>query len=185
MKGTDLPTKSLIVQRLRELAGPLGPFTSMEERDAEQAQWHRALTPADAAVLVDLLYEPVAAADRGPALDWMFTMEIQDALAAIGRRDPPWFCALVGRAFAQRGANESLIAVLGEVGGDAAVELLVELSGRTTLSKDEQMALIGALGTLGGERARARLLGLREQLGPDGDPELLRDLDLALGEDGP
>lgn len=34
------------------------------------------------------IHEPVAAADRGPALDWMFTMEIEDGLAALGRRDP-------------------------------------------------------------------------------------------------
>lgn len=175
--------KRAIIQRARELAGPLGPFTSMEERDAERAQWHEELTPSDAAVLVDLLHEPVAAADRGPALDWMFTMELEDGLAALGRRDPGWFCALVRREFARRGANDSLIAALGEVGGDGAAEVLVELSVCTTLTKDEQMALIGALGTLGGERARASLLGLREQLGPDGDPELLRDLGLALGEE--
>lgn len=172
-------TRTAVVEKLGHLAGPLGPFTSIEEREAEAAQWHEQLTKSDAAVLVDLLYEPVAEAQS----EEFFTLELVDALAAIGHADPPWFCAFVGQAFAQRGPNEVLIEVLGRFDGDDAVELLVELSVRDTLSKAEQLSLICSLGELGGERARARLLALHEQLGPDGDPDLLRELGIALGQD--
>lgn len=176
-------TRNAIIEKLGQLAGPLGPFTSIEEREAEAAQWHEQLTKSDATVLVDLLYEPVAEAQRGVASEEFFTLEIVDALAAIGSEDPPWFCAFVGRVFAQRGPNEGLIEVLGRVDGDDAAELLVELSVHDTLSKAEQLSLICSLGELGGERARARLLALHEQLGPDGDPDLLRELGIALGQD--
>jgi hypothetical protein len=171
--------RARLIEQVGVLAGPLGPFTSIEQREAEQRQWHASLSQRDAATLADLLYRPPSSEQRGGATAEHFELETVEALIAIGRLDPAWFGRFAAEQLSQRGPASGLIEALGAVGGDGAASILIGMSDRYRLSRTELMALVCALGEIGGEQAQAHLAAIQRRLDPKLDAQLIDEIAMA------
>lgn len=147
----------ITVTTLAELAGPLGPFSTPEERERDRQKWLAQLGEDHIPVLTDLLLHPPSSQAYRPATWDQFEMELLEALGAVGRRNPPQVLALLASALYDPRARPTVITAVGLVGSPAGLPILRSLSQHADLGPDELVRLACALGEIGGNGAREAL----------------------------
>lgn len=110
-----------ILDHLDTMAGPLGPFVSLDEWERERTTWAQRLSREDVGILVELLYHPPQGWSEGAEY------EAVTALSTRGQCDRLWFLELARMTFARLGANAGLIEALGAAAPPGATDLLIDL----------------------------------------------------------
>lgn len=163
-----------ILDHLDTMAGPLGPFVSLDEWERERTTWAQRLSREDVGILVELLYHPPQGWSEGAEY------EAVTALSTRGQCDRLWFLELARMTFARLGANAGLIEALGAAAPPGATDLLIDLATRAPLDRACSIAVIDALGEFRDGAALDWLARYHDELGSGGDPELLREIEIVL-----
>lgn len=168
-----------IVEALIEFAGPLGPLTTPQQRQAGRDVWRQQLDETDLPALIGVLMSPPHKMLSDPdALD-AFEAELADALTAAGRGNPALLLASLEEPLSRAGSRQVAIAAIGTLGDPAGVDVLARVSQNNDLTADELEWLACALGDIGTAAAAKALRILRERRGAD-DTSVQQEIDIAL-----
>lgn len=166
------------IAALADHAGPLGPFRGLDEFEAARHAWLSRLTPIDLDVLLGLLTERPAAAERGNTTWEAFELELAHAIVAASRADPHGALAELGPLLAHAGARPAAIDAIGTLALARGLEWLAPLVDDPTLDDDAQIRLADALGDIGGPAALRMLERMRAHA--TGSAALRDEIDIAI-----
>jgi hypothetical protein len=169
-----------VIEALALFAGPLGPFTTFEERLERQDRWVDQAGPQLLAVLADIIGSPPRPLPAVPD-DWeVLVVEVAGKVgAAYPDQALVQFLPLLELAEARGIAVDAL----GGVADARAVPALGELLSRPDLSNDDRVRIAGALGDIGGVEA-CRLLKEMKAVTPFAERDLHHDIDVSLRSAG-
>jgi hypothetical protein len=148
-----------LVEQLLELAGPLGPFGSLESKDkvrerlpvADKGFWN---------VLLNVILRPPSLPAAVSHSD--FDLELSDSLARSVTADPDRIQALRSLLDVPRARGVALDAVA-SLRRAESVPWLADLLHRSELSETDLVRLVDALGEIGGDDATLLLRQLRSR----------------------
>lgn len=164
-------TRSEALEILTRLSGPLGPWTSVEEREQERKHWLEGLSPGAMDVLLDIVdHSP----SLGPGFEF-FEDELASALGAVGRQNPSSFVQQVEPRLANPASRPVLIDALGVTGSAEVLGCLSSLIEGADLSEGELIQLAGALGMIGGAQAGGLLDRMRSKVAHS--PAVLKEIE--------
>lgn len=155
------------VAQVRDLAGPLGPFQSLDEQSRRTDDWLRSIGKEILAQLLDLVSTPPSAAElRGAEAD-VFSDVLGELLSRVAALWPaesvPQLVARLDDDRARRFAAEAL----GASGSrDAQRELIAYLEAHPDLPPNEALPLVEAVAEVGGSDASSLLRAARRHLEP-------------------
>lgn len=168
-----------VIQALRDFAGPLGPFESLDAKLDRRDAWAAGADDSTRAALADVLAHPPAPADLTPADPEAAEVELTEMLVALAHADPPRFLIEFGPLANDHTARPILIDALGGLGHTEGLDVLQRVLQDDTATEDELVRLAGALGEIGGDSARGLLTEMRSQYAERGH-RLAQAIDTAL-----
>ena len=171
--------RAAILNTLLELLGPLGPFGTPEEREAEENRWISALDERAVEELLELVLHPPSATELGHVSQADLEFLIAQALGQVARRDPAQWLPRFGSVLSNRAARPAMIEAIGMTGTVAALGWLAPLVDSADLSEDESIRLACALGEIGGDRAKGLLERQLSRTAAQ-SAEIRREIEIAL-----
>lgn len=168
-------TRAEIIEMLCQFAGPLGPFLSMEEREAQRSAWHASLPPESLNTLLDIAGTPPPPLAIPASSRDFFEFELMGALEAVGRRNPSAFAQRITPLMSNPQARPVLIDALGGQ-GTPALATIKALLAIPNLTDDELIRTAGALAEIGGAEAAMLLECMRKSYG-SGRPAVVEQID--------
>lgn len=159
-------TREEIVARVRDLAGPLGPFQSLDEQQRRTDDWLRSMGDEAIDGLLGLIEAPPSADELRGTEDDVFTDVVGELLCRVAKLRPvesvPRLAALLANDRARQFAADSL----GSSGSrQAQREIAGYLEAHPDLPPDEVLTLAEAVAEVGGPEAAALLGAMRDSLG--------------------
>lgn len=167
-----------LVERLTDLAGPLGPFTSPAERERDEQAFLASLTASAVDDLIAIVTDPARGLQLHEAHRESYELLLEEALVAAGRAHPRHLLDRVIPLLRDPVARPPAIDVLGMLALPEGVAPLDALLDGESLSVDELERLACSFGDIGGADAATalhRMLGLSAQ-----SPRVQREIDIAL-----
>src|SRR5947208_10221223 len=122
-RGT-LMTRKQVVEFLAEMAGPLGPFGSFEERLRQIDTWAADANDELVDLLVDIVLHPPDPAEYLPATRDDFEFVTSKVLTQIGKRNTSHFLQKVGPLLEDKRARAMIIEVIGNLQSQKGISWL-------------------------------------------------------------
>jgi hypothetical protein len=159
-------TRADVASRVRDLAGPLGPFQSLEDQLSATDDWLLSLGDGGVDELLDLITAPPSAGERGRADDDSFTAVVAELLCRLALLRPaasvprlvPYLDSDRTRSFAADALGSSRSPV-------AQRELAAHLLAHPDLAPDQVLPLVEAVAEVGGPETAPALRAVRDSLG--------------------
>lgn len=146
------------IKILSELAGPLGPFGTIEYRDKKTSDWYDTFDTNSIDILIDLLINPPSDKELGYEIPEYFDVELDDALIAIGKKFFTVFFEKIKVLAESKHLRVTIIYILGEIGHQEGLDVLSSfVENSNDLTFDEIIGLIDSLGRIGGIKAEVKL----------------------------
>lgn len=174
-----MSSRTQLIERLSELAGALGPFTSPAEREREEQRFLAGLDASAVDDLISIVTDPARGLQLHEVHRDTFELLLEEALVAAGREDPRQLFDRVVPLLRAPVTRPLAIDVLGMLALAEGVAPLDALLHSETLSDDEFVRVACSLGDIGGASAAAalhRMLSLPSAHAPSVE----REIDIAL-----
>ena len=171
-------TRSQLIRKLADFAGPLGPFETIETRAKQRNQW---LITADEMLLdalLDILIHPPDPEEFRPATGEDIDVELTEIFILLGQHNPFDLLQRIGPLLKNKQARATIIEVIGALKQREGITWLKLLLDEKSLSEDELIRLAVALGETGGIVARLLLKQMRSSTSPDSD--VMKEIVIAL-----
>ena len=163
-----------MIDRLRRISGPLGPFLSVEEREQMKIAWLESVRLEQLPVLVRIL------GMKSEEITEEMLEQAAEGIVKIGQSDPIPALSGLKAALPNNKARTLAIEAMGQINHPAALDNLVEILDLYGGSSVEVLvALACAAGFLGSADAAAFLLTLESNFGHI--PEVSREIQIAKG----
>ncbi|GAB3170322.1 hypothetical protein GCM10027059_36560 [Myceligenerans halotolerans] len=146
-----------LIDALTDLAGPLGPFTTPEQRRADEERFLARLNPTHLDDLLDIVSDPGPRTTETPALVEL----LEEAVTAAGRRAPERVLERVVPMLTDPARRPFAIDVLGSLRDEGAIASLDRLVHTVALTDDELERVACSLGDIGGPAAGEVLSRMR------------------------
>jgi HEAT repeat protein len=172
-------SRAEVIKTIDELAAPLGPQTSFDERLARQDRW----VDDGGTELLDALLGVVASPPREEQVryssydDW--NTLLVEVTGTLGKKYSELALQRLLPLLDDADVRATVIDILGSVGESRAVPRLGQLMQSHRLGEDDLVHLAGALGEIGGEEA-CRLLAQLRQTATPAQRDLQREIDVAV-----
>ncbi|WP_010245754.1 HEAT repeat domain-containing protein [Acetivibrio cellulolyticus] len=146
------------IRILSELAGPLGPFGTIEYSDKKTNDWYDTFDTDSIDVLIDLLLNPPSKKELGYEIPEYFDVELDDALVSIGKKFFAIFLEKIKVLIELKHLRVTIIYILGGIGHQEGLGVLSGfIENSNDLTDDEIFGLIDSLGRIGGIKAEEKL----------------------------
>ena len=178
---TDM-NRAQLIELLADLAGPLGPFLEVHEREQARSAWLAELDAKMLEMLLDILIHPPDPIEYRPATWDQFEMELADAVSAAGKQNPHQLLESIGPLLdlaTPREVRPTIISLIGALGLREGVQWLKPIVENQQLTVDENLRLACSLGEIGGADARALLERMKQSPNAAND-EVRREIEIAL-----
>jgi hypothetical protein len=172
-------TRSQLIRKLADFAGPLGPFETLEARAELRNQW---LITADETLLdtlLDILVHPPDLKEFRPATGEDIDVELTEIFVLLGRHNPLELLRRVGPLLKNKKARSTIIEVIGAMKQQEGITWIKPLLDEKSLNEDELVRLAGAFGEIGGPEARLLLKQMRSSTSPK-LTDVMEEIDIAL-----
>lgn len=170
-----------IIEILKDVAGPLGPFRnieSMEDWVKLRADSYNIIGMDSIECLIDILLNPPGEEDLEQISLDDFEFELVEMLTIVGNNDETNFIDKVGKLLFLKKVRPIIIAVLGGLYHKESIVLLEQLLDEE-LSEDEIILLADALRKKGSLKAKEILERMKLNFS-NSSPEVLREIDICL-----
>jgi hypothetical protein len=177
-------TRADVAGRVRDLAGPLGPFQSFEDQLRQTDDWLQSLGDGAVDELIDLITTQPSAGERGTADDDAFTAVVGELLCRLaGLRPAASVPRLVVYLDSERARSFAADALGSSRSPVAQRELAAYLLAHPYLVPDQALPLVEAVAEVGGPEAAPALRAVRDSLGSrPGTRPVLDRIDELLAE---
>ena len=174
-----MSSRAQLIERLTDLAGPLGPFTSPAEREHDEQAFLASLDASTVDDLIAIVTDPARGLQLHEAHRESYELLLEEALVAAGREDPRQLFDRVVPLLRDPVARPPAIDVLGMLALSEGVAPLDALLEGKSLSDDELERLACSLGDIGGAAAAAALHRMLALPSPHA-PDVAREIEIAL-----
>lgn len=174
--------RAQLIESLADLAGPLGPFLEVHEREQARSAWLAKVDANILEILIDILVHPPDPKDYKPATWDQFEMELADAISAAGKQNPHQLLESIGPLLdlaTPKEVRPMIISLIGALGLQEGLRWLKPIVENQLLTVDENIRLACSLGEIGGADARA-LLERMKQSPKAGNNDVGREIEIAL-----
>jgi len=181
MKGSDSMDRDDIVEILKDMAGPLGPFSSIENMEdliKLRTNKYGILDRNSIDILIDIIKNPPCEQELGQISSEDFEFELVEMLTIIGRRDVTSFLKKVEELLYLEQTRPLIIYVLGGLCHEESISLLEQLLPKD-LSENEAIRLANALSENGGIKAKEILERMKVKYSKS-SLKVLKEIDICL-----
>lgn len=175
----DTMKRNEAICTLAELAGPLGPYGTLESRLEATANWHNSLDFDSIDVLIDILLNPPLDKEINKMPEY-FEGEIIEALTSIGKRDVTNFLKKAEHLINLKQVRPVIIDVIGGLRCEDGIFLLESLLEKADLNDDELVRIVSSLAEIGGLKT-LEILEKIKKLYYNRSSEVLQQIDIWLG----
>jgi hypothetical protein len=169
-------TREDVVARVRDLAGPLGPFQSLEEQLRRTDDWLQSMGDDAVDELLGLITTPASADELRGAEDEVFTEVLGELLCRVAKLRPTESVPRLAAHLRNDRARPFVADALGSSGSrEAEREIAVYLKAHPGLTPDELLPLVEAAAELNGPDVAALLDAARDSLDHGPKAQRVRD----------
>jgi len=164
---------------LKDFAGPLGPFESLDEQIERREVWASTADNQVIDAFLDILVHPPDQNEICPITQDSLEAELSELLVLIGQHNPSDVLEKIAPYLANEQARPTVIEVIGGLRLEAGISWLKPLIENKNLTEDELIRLACALGEIGGKEA----LDLLQQLRASSSEimtDLQKEIDIAI-----
>lgn len=181
IKGSDRLSRNDIIELVKNLAGPVGPFTSiqsMEDLDKLRVNKYSIVNINSIDILIDIILNPPKEKELGQVTLEDFEFELVEMLTFIGRMNISSFLKKVSELLYIEQSRPVIIDVLGGLRHEESMLLLEQLL-LEDLNESEVIRLANALNENGGIKAKEILEKMKVKYSISSE-EILKEIEICL-----
>lgn len=169
-------TREGIVARVRDLAGPLGPFQSFDEQLQQTDEWLQSLGEKALDQLLDLIVTPASADELRGVENEIVMAVIGELLCRVAEMRPAESVPRLVAYLSNDHVRPFVADALGSSGSpEGQREAAAYVTAHPDLPADEMIPLVEAVAEVGGPETAALLRAVRDSLGDRTRTQPVRD----------